>query len=279
MPEHFDIVGRALDGLRLGMEATPLPMGFEGRPGDTLVATERLAELGVDALVTLGGDGTTRLVGSRCGDIPVVALSTGTNNALPSWIDGTVAGLAAGLVARRRVDLDDCAPRTKRLDVRIVDRDRRIEDLALVDLAVSRERFVAARAIWEPDHLAELFLTRAEPGAIGLSAIGAHLAPVGREETAGLWLRLGAGGVRVRAPIVPGMVRDVAVREWSRLELDRPVELRPAGGVIALDGVKEHELSLDAIVEVRLTRGGPRIVEIRRTIDRAARAGAFQHQE
>ena len=44
------------------------------------------------------------------------------------------------------------------------DRGGVVNDLALVDVALSRERFVAARAIWEPEHLAELFLTRAEPG-------------------------------------------------------------------------------------------------------------------
>jgi predicted polyphosphate/ATP-dependent NAD kinase len=275
MPEHFDIVGRALDGLRLPIEAQPLAMGFEGRPRDTLVASDRLVELGVGCLVALGGDGTARLVGSRSGQTPLVALSTGTNNALPSWIDGTVAGIAAGLVATGRVDLERCAPRAKRLDVWIDDRGRSVEDLALVDLAISRERFVAARAIWEPDQLAELFLTRAEPGAIGLSAVGAHLDPTGRDEPTGLWLRLGEGGSRVRAPIVPGMVRDVAVRAWRRLEPDQPVELRPGGGVVALDGEKEHELSPQAVVRVTLTRGGPRVVEIRQTIEQAARSGAF----
>lgn len=275
MPEHFDIVGRALDGLRLEIEARRLEMRFEGRPRDTLVAVERLVGLDVGCLIAIGGDGTARLVGSRSGQTPIVALSTGTNNALPSWIDGTVAGLAAGLVASRRVDLARCAPPAKRLEVRVEDRGRSVDDLALVDLAISRERFVAARAIWEPDQLAELFLTRAEPGVIGLSAVGAHLAPTGRDEPGGLWLRLGEGGSRVRAPIVPGMVRDVAVREWRRLEPEQAVELRPGGGVVALDGEKEHELSPDALVSVTLTRRGPRVVEIRNTIEQAARSGAF----
>ena len=87
------------------------------------------------------------------------------------------------------------------------------------------------------------------------------------------------GRVRVRAPIVPGMVRDVAVREWRQLGPDEPVELRPGGGVVALDGEKEHELSPDATVTVTLTRRGPRVVEIRDTIELAARAGAFVAKE
>ena len=68
MPEHFDIVGRALDGLRLDLEADPIEMRVEGRPVDTLVATDHLLAAGVDCIVTLGGDGTTRLVGARCGE-------------------------------------------------------------------------------------------------------------------------------------------------------------------------------------------------------------------
>jgi hypothetical protein len=275
MPEHFDIVGRALDGARSGLEAGPVEMGFAGRPADTLVATTRLVELGVGVIVVLGGDGTSRLVASRAGQTPIVAVSTGTNNALPSWIDGTAAGLAAGLVAGGGVDLDLAAPPVKRLDVCLEGAGEGLVELALVDVALSRDRFVGARALWDPDALSEVVLTRAEPGAIGLSAIGAHLEPLDRAEPAGLWLRLGGGNVTVRAPIVPGLVRDVPVREWRRIAPGETIELAPAGGVIAFDGEKEHELGRSARVAVTLSLAGPRVVEIRRTLDLAARAGLF----
>jgi hypothetical protein len=275
MPEHFDIVGRALDGRRDDIDAAPIDMGFSGRPADTLVAATHLFEMGAGCLVVLGGDGTSRLVASRCGATPIVAVSTGTNNALPSWIDGTSAGLAAGLVATRAVDPAECAPPGKRLDVAI----GTTEDLALVDVAVARDRFVGARALWDPAALSELFLTRAEPGAIGLSAIGAHLAPLRRDDPAGLWLRLGPGGQSVRAPIVPGLVVDVPVREWRRLEPGESVEVRPGGGVVAFDGEKEHELPSGATLRVTLSPDGPRIVDIRGAIELAALAGFFVRDE
>jgi hypothetical protein len=275
MPEHYDIVGRALDGAGALVEAGPLEMGFAGRPADTLVATRHLVGLGVGAIVVLGGDGTSRLVASRAGATPIVAVSTGTNNALPSWIDGTAAGLAAGLVASGQLDLEVCAPRVKRLDVCVEGAGEALSDLALVDVALARDRFVGARALWDPDALSELILTRAEPGAIGLSAIGAHLEPLERDDPAGLWLRLGPGGVTVRAPIVPGLVRDVAVRERRRIRPGEPIELTPTGGVIAFDGEKEHELGRSARVTVTLSLEGPRVVEIRRTLELAARAGLF----
>jgi hypothetical protein len=275
MPEHYDIVGRALDGGRTSVEAGPIEMGFAGRPADTLVATRRLVELGVSAIIVLGGDGTSRLVASRAGQTPIVAVSTGTNNALPSWIDGTAAGLAAGLVASGRLDLALCAPLAKRLDVCVEGAGEPLVDLALVDVALARDRFVGARALWDSDALSELVLTRAEPGAIGLSAIGAHLEPLDRDDPAGLWLRLGPGNVTVRAPIVPGVVRDVPVREWRRIAPGEAIELTPTGGVIAFDGEKEHELGRGARVTVTLSLDGPRVVEIRRTLELAARAGLF----
>lgn len=279
MPEHFDIVGRALDGAR-GVRGVRIDMPVEGRPVDTQIATDHLVERGAGCLIVLGGDGTSRLVASRCGATPLAAVSTGTNNALPSWIDGTVAGLAAGLVATGRVDRADCAPPAKRLEVRIDglpgQPEARVDDIALVDVALSRERFVSARAIWEPAHLAHLFLTRAEPGAIGLSAIGAHLEPIDQSEDAGLWIELGGDALTVLAPIVPGVVRSVPIASWRRIALDRPIAFQPGAGVLAVDGEKEHELATTTTFTVRVTRAGPRLVDMRRTIAIAARAGLFR---
>ncbi len=278
MPEHFDIVGRAIDGLHLTIEAKPLDMPYAGRPADTVRATSAMLERGVRCIIVLGGDGTSRLVGSACADTPIVAVSTGTNNALPSWIDGTVAGLAAGLIARGEVDLDLCAPITKRLEI-IIEAPNipiPINDIALVDLAISRERFVAARAIWEPGHLSDLFLTRAEPGAIGLSAIGAHLDPLGREEPCGMWLRLGGSLLTVQAPIVPGIIRSVPIASFRRIAIGEAIRFDPEPGVVAFDGEKEHEIPPNAHATVSVSMSGPRLVDIRRTIDVAARSGRFR---
>ena len=92
-------------------------------------------------------------------------------------------------------------------------------DIALVDVAVSKERFVGARAIWDTATLHEVFIAGARPDAIGLSAIGARLSL----EADSLRIRIGGGGTTVLAPIAPGMVTEVAIRDWSRLPVDEPV--------------------------------------------------------
>ncbi len=44
----------------------------------------------------LGGDGTMRAAVPGLGRTPMLALSTGTNNAFPIMLEATVAGVAVG---------------------------------------------------------------------------------------------------------------------------------------------------------------------------------------
>ena len=60
-----------------------LEMPVNDGPTDTVGAVERMAACRVSAIMVLGGDGTHRLVATACGKIPLMALSTGTNNVFP----------------------------------------------------------------------------------------------------------------------------------------------------------------------------------------------------
>lgn len=133
MPEWFGIGGRALDGLRLPLAATLLEMPLTFTQEDTTVATRLMVERGARCLVTVGGDGTNRAVAKACGDVPRVALSTGTNNVFPTWVDGTLTGVASGLVACGCVDTTACVRRARRLEV---EEDGHLRDIALLDVAV-----------------------------------------------------------------------------------------------------------------------------------------------
>jgi len=227
----------------------------------------------VGAIVTLGGDGTNRAVAAACGDVPLVAVSTGTNNVFPTMVDGTVAGLAAGLVATGAVDLDQVATRAKRVEVEAAG----TADFALIDAAACTDPFVGSRAIWDPGRVRALVLTRAEPWSVGLSAIGGQLRPLAPHEPAGLYVELG-DGPEVAAAVAPGMVARVPVAAWRLLRLGEPVVLGGGARTVALDG--ERELAVDGGATATVTLTGPLVVDIRATLAAAAgndRPGGDRH--
>ena len=69
---------------------------------DTVDAVRRMVTAGARVIVCLGGDGTARVAASAVGDVPLLALSTGTNNVFPVLREATIAGLAAGPGRGRR---------------------------------------------------------------------------------------------------------------------------------------------------------------------------------
>ena len=265
MPEHGGLGRGALEGasLRLSAEFVAMPVFHAER--DSSRAARAMREAGVRCIVTLGGDGTNRAVARESADIPLMPISTGTNNVFPAMVEGTVAGLAAGRIANGAADADRAAPKHARLDA-LVDGEPR--DIALVDLAVSTERFVGARAIWDMSTVRELFLTRADPTSIGLSAIGARLRPTEPTEGVGLRIRFGKGGERVIAPVAPGMVRAVEIAEWRTLTPnDAPAVVNRRPATVALDGERAFTLPPDAEFAVRLNANGPRVVDAARALD------------
>lgn len=230
-----------------------LDMPVSGTVHDTYRAAERLVAAGVRAIVVLGGDGTSRAVARRCGRTPIAGLSTGTNNAFPELREPTITGLAVGLYASGAVPAGQALRPNKVLEVDVNDGEQR--DLALVDVAVTTERYVGARALWRTDNFRELFVTFAAPEAIGMSAIAGLLDPVERDASQGLYVRLvppqGAAQV-LSAPIGPGLVSPVGVTAHRRLEADHPQPLATSAGAIALDGEREIEFAPDDRVTVTL---------------------------
>jgi predicted polyphosphate/ATP-dependent NAD kinase len=254
------IMAAALDGMPGRMTVEPLPIPPRGAADDSTEAARRLAAAGVGALVTLGGDGTNRVVSAACGEVPLVAISTGTNNVFPSMVEATVAGLAAGLVAAGAADLEAVAPRSKWVEVTCDG----VRDVALVDAAVCRSAFRGAAAIWDVGQVRAVVLSRAEPWAVGLSSIGGRVQPVAAAEAAGLYLELGRGRT-VTAVLAPGLMAEVSVRRWRRLDLDEEVTLDAGDGIVALDG--ERELPTHGPAVARVTAGGPRLVDVRRVME------------
>jgi len=267
MPDSALLGKTALDGTHLDIEIEFLDMTIFNEERDSSRAAQMMGQMGVDCLITLGGDGTNRAVAKGSGSVPLVPVSTGTNNVFPRLIEGTIAGLAAGVVARRLVDMDKTTIVSKRLEVYV---DGQMRDIALVDVAVSRERFVGARAIWDIGTIHELFLSRAEPASIGLSAIGAQLQPLSISDANGMYIRPGPGGTRVVAPVAPGMVIPVSIEEWRLVDIGEQVEVRLRPCTIALDGERSFSVYAEQWAYVVLTRNGPPVVSIEDVMREAA---------
>ncbi|OYD84805.1 ATP-NAD kinase family protein [Azospirillum brasilense] len=259
MPEHGGIgrhVARGLSRAAAHGEAPyptihPLPMPVTGTVADTHRAADEMRRAGVAAIVVLGGDGTHRAVVAHCGAVPVAGISTGTNNAFPEHREPTITGLATGLAVTGQVPADIAFAANKLIDVSL---NGRVEEVALVDVALVTERYVGARALWKPDSFRELFVTFADPEVIGMSAIAGLLEPVTREESGGLMVRLGtpASGMTVlRAPIAPGLMASVGVADWRRMPAGVPFVPEMKAGSIALDG--EREIAFSAQDRVSLT--------------------------
>jgi len=273
MPDYYGLGPRALDGIRLStLQVDILDMPMTGTDRDSIEAASRLRAMNVGAILVLGGDGTNRVVAKECGEIPIVAISTGTNNVFPSMVEGTVAGLAAGVVAMKVVDVDRVTYRAKRLEVYL---NHELVDIALVDVVTSSDLWIGTRALWNPAHFREVVLARAEPGCIGLSSLGSCFQALGAREGQGMYLRLGSDGVQVLAPLGPGLVTRVAVCEHRLISLGEEVHLHSEGGTLALDGEREIEIYGRPEISVRLTQNGPRVVDISQCITEAASLGFF----
>jgi predicted polyphosphate/ATP-dependent NAD kinase len=249
---HRHLAGRAVQRLPA---LTELDMPLTSTAADTTRAVELMLAEGVAAIAVLGGDGTHRVVAKACGDVPICALSTGTNNVFPEMRETTVAGIATGLVATGRAGPEAL----RRESALIVERRDAEPDLALVDVAVTRERFVGARALWRHHALSELFVTVADPGAVGLSSVAGMLAPGSR----GLHVRLAHDPARAKVvldvALAPGLVTPIAVESYEALRPGAPVALAANGASLALDGEREIERHGEDGATVRLGDGPLRI--------------------
>ena len=277
MPDSGNLCRRAADDSSINIPLEMLPMSPLYTEGDTTRAAAMMAEMGVGCLITLGGDGTNRAVAVGTNQIPLVAISTGTNNIFPVMVEGTLAGIAAGLIAAERLSAADVAIVSKTLQIHVNGEPR---DLALVDVAVSRERYVATRAIWDLDTVYEVFLTRAEPAGIGLSSVGGRLHPLSLADVGGLRYRMAGrdaadANITIIAPVAPGMVEPASIAEWEMLHEGVPVALERRYCTIALDGERSLVLSPDDAVEIVLARDGPPVVQVQRALLRAAQLGLF----
>jgi len=278
MPEYFGFYHRVMESLsgqhRPALEARMLDMPIEANQSDSRRAAALMASVGVKCIITFGGDGTNRVVAQGAGEVPLLPISTGTNNVFPVMVEGTVAGLAAGLLATGAVRPEQALVRAKKLVIYI---NGRPVDSALVDAVVLTDQFIGSRAVWDTDKIKQVVVTRGATTNIGIASVAGGIRHISPEEPLGMEIVMGDADapLQVKAAIGPGLIKKVPVTRHKLLESGQRVTVLEKPCVIALDGEREIQVNRGDRAEVELSLEGPFVVDIGRTLSTAAARGAF----
>lgn len=278
MPDSYGLGDLAICKLRRRIDTrrvSVLSMPIDGSQIDSENAAALMEQMGVKVIVTMGGDGTNRAVTKGSLKVPLIPISTGTNNVFPHFVEGTVAGLTAGLMARHPA-LHQGVEQHKKLD--IFKNDELVEH-ALVDVVTSKEMFIGSRAIWEMDNVSEVFLTQAQPHNIGMSSLGGYLDPLDPLEPEGLRITLGEGGGAVLAPVAPGLIQKVSIASSGRIPPNKKISICKTPGVIALDGERELEISKRDTASIMLNLEGPKVVNMKKVMNLAAKKSLMIYEK
>ena len=279
LPDSAGLVERAASGLRLDADARALGQVITDSALDTEAAAAGLRDRGAACIVVLGGDGTCRAAAKGAGDTPLLPISTGTNNAFPQFIEGTLAGLAAAVVARSTAGHQDrVAFATQQPWLRIIREGVPVDD-ALIDV-VSFEGMVGAKAVWQMERVRQLVSVWHQPGTIGLSAVAGYLGLTPPDQPAALAVTLApngsaAMGRQLLAPIVPGVVEPITVMEHRWLADGAAERIAQVPSVLALDGERELPVRSGMLVDVQFDRSGPWVVAVDRALQLGVQSGLF----
>ncbi|WP_027721779.1 NAD(+)/NADH kinase [Maridesulfovibrio zosterae] len=274
MPDSYAIIPRALNSISPSIQVEAIEMPIRNNQTDTTIAAGIMETLGAKSLIVLGGDGTSRVTCKGTLSVPILPLSTGTNNVFPIMCEATIAGLAAGLVACGSLPKEECCYKSCMFDIL---QDDRLVDIALVDVAVYDDVFLASKAVWHMEKVPQLFLTRCSASSIGLSAIGGQFREILPEEPCGMSLKLGkSASIKVTAPIAPGMFADVPVIDMTEMAPGEIFPITSTSGLIAVDGEREIEIKDNKCAGIRLNTDGPMVIDVQKTMSLAGKKGLFR---
>jgi predicted polyphosphate/ATP-dependent NAD kinase len=269
MPDTFQFGYGVKESLEmqdiLTAEIEILDLHMEGSAVDSTEAARCMEELGVDSIVVLGGDGTSRAVAKGVERTPIIPISTGTNNVFPRMLEGTVAGMAAAAVSALPDPYEVCT-QEKRIEIWL---NGEMADLALIDAVLTDDTYVGTKAVWDVSHVRTVVVTRCHPATIGLSAIAGSLRIVRDCDEGGFSVDISSDGRLVQAAIAAGVIQEVRVAnerrldegEWIEIEADRVM-------MLALDGEREIRVSVGDDLRMRVCRSGPWRVDPERAIAR-----------
>jgi hypothetical protein len=110
---------------------------------------------------------------------------------------------------------------------------------------------------------------------VGITSLGGLLQPVSDADEHGLLLELGAGKLKYAAPLAPGLYAEIKVKKVKQQPLD--VSFSYSGpGILALDGERERVIGPGQKLTFRISRQGPRVLNIDKAMKLAACRGLFK---
>jgi predicted polyphosphate/ATP-dependent NAD kinase len=243
---------------------------------DTISAAEKMEEEGADCIIVLGGDGTSRLLGKVRTTIPIISVSTGTNNVYPEFLEGTVAGMAAAVVTAFGSQ-PEYVHRDKMMEIY---HNGRPVDVALVDAVITTNPFVGSRAIWDLEEIKEVLVTRAHPAAIGFSAVLGVQVLSRPEDDFGYRIHLHQGTKKTLVPFSPGKMTEIYTDEPVRVEMDQTYVVKvDYAGTVALDGERSLMFKEGDTLGFVLRRKGPFRVDVSKVMEYAVEKRFFARND
>jgi hypothetical protein len=108
-----------------------------------------------------------------------------------------------------------------------------------------------------------------------MTAVGGLIRPTPEDEDAGLHLTLGRTGKhQVHAPIAPGLFETLNVKKVEVTPFGKVIEFK-GPCVLAFDGEREREIQTGQTVRMRVSRAGPSVLDIDKTMQLAASRRVF----
>lgn len=243
-------------------------------PIDTEKAAEKLEMLSVGCVVILGGDGTHRLAAKHLEKVPLIGVSTGTNNAYPKMLEGTIVGMAAAGVATQKDYFKAAYHKDKRIEIR---KNNQLIDIALVDVVISDALVIGSKAIWETESIKQIIVSKAHPASIGFSSIVGVNAIITEEDPYGASIEINDGENKFYAPLAAGQIVQLRSQPIQRIPVGDAIQwTAPYKGVIAVDGEREINFKANEQFTFTITRNGPLNIDVKKALAIGLTNGFFK---
>lgn len=277
MPDSFGLNQSIAHSMLKNKDVTSrihiLDYEVEDKPEETEKAVNMMMSFGIGCLIVLGGDGTSRLVAKTKADIPVIPVSTGTNNVYPRFEEGTAVGAAAAYICSNKLVEKEFSP-DKIINIFV---NGNLVDHAIVDAVITFQPFTASKAIWETDDIDEIFVCRTNPDAIGFSSIVGCVNNCTDSDDFGYRTRVATDGLTILPMISAGRIGRLTIMDPVKMDLGERFEtIKNYNGTIALDGERTVTFQAGDSIEIEIVRSGIRKVNVANLLFRAVNDGFFK---